>query len=158
MLAQSKVESKTGRKGRVLSKLWRWSSSFSINRLHQQVQQTMKRAVESFIDELFGILINLVVASLFIFSMAILAVASLLCLVLEWQTAAIVFGIALLSVTLVARNHRWSQKLDPVDPETLDLIIAAEVAYLVLIKQGFTIFNCFVISSAVTMAYLLPYR
>ena len=99
MLAQSKVESKTGRKGRVLSKLWRWSSSFSINRLHQQVQQTMKRAVESFIDELFGILINLVVASLFIFSMAILAISSLLCLAIDFPTAATVFGIALLFST-----------------------------------------------------------
>ena len=122
----------------------------------------MKKAIDNFIGRiivgLLQIFIDLFLASLFIFSMAILAVASLLCLVLEWQTAAIVFGIALLSVTLVARTHRWSQKLDPVDPETLDLIIAAEVAYLILIKQGFTIFNCFVISSAVTMAYLLPYR
>ena len=122
----------------------------------------MKKAIENFIGRiivgLLQIFIDLFLASLFIFSMAILTVASLLCLVLEWQTAAIVNGIALLSVTLVARNHRWSQKLDPVDPETLDLIIAAEVAYLVLIRQGFTIFNYFVISSAVTMAYLLPYR
>ena len=118
----------------------------------------MKRAVESFIDELFGILINLAVASLFIFSMAILVLSSLLCLALDWPTAATVFGIALLFITLVARSHCWTQRLDPADPETLDLIIAADVAYLVLIKQGFTIFNCFVISSAVTMAYLLPYR
>ena len=122
----------------------------------------MKKAIENFIGRiivgLLQIFIDLFLASLFIFSMAILTVASLLCLVLQWQTAAIVFGIALLSVTLVARTHRWSQKLDPVDPETLDLIIAAEVAYLVLIKQGFTIFNCFVTSSSLAMAYFVPYR
>ena len=118
----------------------------------------MKRAVESFIDELFGILINLVVASLFIFSMAILAISSLLCLAIDFPTAATVFDIALLFITFVARSHPGTQKLDLVDPETLDLIVAAKVAYLVLIKQGFTIFNCFVTSSSLAMAYFVPYR
>ena len=123
----------------------------------------MKKAIENFLGRiivgLVKIFIDLFLASLLIFATTILAVASLLCLALDWPTAAIVFGIALLSLTLVARSHCWAQKLDPVDPETfLDLIVAAEVAYLVLIKQGFTIFNCFVISSSVAMAYLLPYR
>ena len=118
----------------------------------------MKRAVESFVDELFGILINLIVARLFIFSMVILAISSLLCLAMDFPTAAIVFGIALLFITLVARSHCWTKCLDPVDPEILDLIVAAEVAYLVLIKQGFTFFNCFVTSSLLAMAYFIPYR
>ena len=122
----------------------------------------MKKAIENFIGRiilgLVQIFIDLFVASLFILSTTILAVSSLVCLALDWTTAAMLFGIALLSVTLVARSHCWSQKLDPVDPEILDLIVAAEVTYLVLIKQGFTVFNCFVVGSSVAMAYLLPYR
>ena len=48
--------------------------------------------------------------------------------------------------------------LGPVETGALNLIVAAEVAYLVFIKQGFTIFNCLVVTSSVAMAYLLPYR
>ena len=122
----------------------------------------MKKAFENFIARIIGgflgIIIDLFVASLFIFSTTILAVSSLLCLVLDWPTLAMLFGIALLVITLTARSHCWSAKHHPVDPEILDMIVAAEVAYLVLIKQGFTVFNCFVVTSSVTMAYLLPYR
>ena len=80
----------------------------------------------------------------------------LACLTFGSPAAAMVFGIALLSITLAARSHCWGRKL--FDPEVMDLIVAGEVAYLVLIKQGFTIFNCFLIISSLAMAYLLPYR
>ena len=116
------------------------------------------RIIVGFLGIFIQIIIDLFVASIFIISTAILAVFSLVCLALDWPTPAMLFGIALLSITLVARSHCWSQKPHPVDPETLDLIVAAEVAYLVLIKQGVTVFNCFVIGTSVAMAYLLPYR
>ena len=122
----------------------------------------MKKAFENFIVRIiggfFGIIIDLFVASLFIFSTTILAVSSLVSLALDWPTLAMLFGIALLAITLAARSHCWSQRPHLVDPEILDLVVAAEVAYLVLIKQGFTLFNCFVVTWSVAMAYLLPYR
>ena len=122
----------------------------------------MKKAFENFIGRIiggfFGIIIDLFVASLFLFSTTILAVSSLVSLALDWPTLAMLFGIALLAITLTARSHCWSQRPHLVDPEILDLVVAAEVAYLVLIKQGFTLFNCFVVSWSVAMAYLLPYR
>ena len=122
----------------------------------------MKKAFENFIariiGRLFGLIIDLFVASILIFSITILAVFSLVCLALDWPTFAMLFGIALLAITLTARGHCWSQGHHLVDPEILDLIVAAEVAYLVFIKQGFTIFNCLVVTSSVAMAYLLPYR
>ena len=69
----------------------------------------MKKAIENFIGRiivgLLQIFIDLFLASLFIFSMAILVLSSLLCLALDWPTAATVFGIALLFITLVARSH-----------------------------------------------------
>ena len=88
--------------------------------------------------------------------MAVLAVSSLVCLALDWPTFAMLFGIALLAITLTSRGHCWYSLL--VDPKTMDLIVAGEVAYLVFIKQGFTIFNCFVVTSSVAMVYLLPHR
>ena len=120
----------------------------------------MKKAFENFIARiiggLFGIITDLFVLSLFIFSTTILAVSSLVCLALDWPTFAMLFGIALLAITLTSRGHCWYSLL--VNPKTMDLIVAAEMAYLVFIKQGFTIFNCFLIISSVAMAYLLPYR
>ena len=131
--------SKTGRKGRLMSNL-----------LHGKTW-------ESFMVGLLEILFKMALGILFILSMVVLAVFSLLCLALDWQTAAMVFGIALLSVTFLARSICWTQWMDPVDTRALDLIVGAEVAYLVLIKQGFTIFNCFVVSSSVAIAYFLLY-
>ena len=157
MVAQSEVESTTGRKGKMLSNLWQWSQAFSINSLHNQVQQKMGKASESFRVVLSEILMNVVIVSLVILSMAVLAVSSLLCLALGWSTAAMVLGIVLLSVTIVARSS-WTQKLDPMEREVLDVLVAAEVAYLFLIKQGFTVFNCFVVNYFVLMAFSLPYR
>ena len=113
---------------------------------------------ESFMVGLLEILFKMALGILFILSMVVLAVFSLICLALDWQTAAMVFGIALLSVTFLARSICWTQWMDPVDTRALDLIVGAEVAYLVLIKQGFTIFNCFVTSSSLAMAYFVPYR
>ena len=129
----------------------------------QVIQGTMKKAVENFIAGIFlgliRIFIDILVASLFILFTSILAVSSLICLTLGWTTAAMLFGIGLLSVTLGLRSHCWSKPRESLmDPETMDLIVAAEVTYLVFIKQGFTVFNCFVIISSFAMAYLLPYR
>ena len=117
----------------------------------------MRKASESFRVVLSEILMDVVIVSLVILSMAVLAVSSLLCLALGWSTAAMVLGIVLLSVTIVARSS-WTQKLDPMEREVLDVLVAAEVAYLFLIKQGFTVFNCFVVNSFVLLAFLLPYR
>ena len=116
MVAQSEVESTTGRKGKMLSNLWQWSNSFSINSLHNQVQQKMRKASERFRVVLSEILMNVVIVSLVILSMAVLAVSSLLCLALGWSTAAMVLGIVLLSVTIVARSN-WTQMLDLVERE-----------------------------------------
>ena len=81
---------------------------------NEVTQRTMKKAIENFIGRiivgLVKIFIDLFLASLLIFATTILAVASLLCLALDWVTAAIVFGIALLSLTLVARSHCWSRR------------------------------------------------
>ena len=114
---------------------------------------------ETFVSNIggfFGIIIDLFVASLFLFFTTILAVSSLVCLALDRPTFAMLFGIALLAITLTARGHCWYSLL--VNPKTMDLIVATEVAYLVFIKQGFNIFNCFVVTSSVAMVYLLPYR
>ena len=127
-------------------------------------QETMRRAIEGFLGGLIHaivgaiaeVFIDMFLASLFVLSTATMAISSLACLTFGSPAAAMVFGIALLSITLAARSHSWGRKL--FDPEVMDLIVAGEVAYLVLIKQGFTIFNCFVIISSLAMAYLLPYR
>ena len=124
----------------------------------------MRRAIEGFLGGIIHaivgaiaeVFIDMFLASLFVLSTATMAISSLACLTFGSPASAMVFGIALLSITLAARSHCWGRKL--FDPEVMDLIVAGEVAYLVLIKQGFTIFNCFVIISSLAMAYLLPYR
>ena len=120
----------------------------------------MRRLIEGFLGVLIRaiaeVFIDMFLASLFVLSTATMAISSLACLTFGSPAPAMVFGIAVLSITLAARSHSWGRKL--FDPEVMDLVVAGEVAYLVLIKQGFTIFNCFVIISSLAMAYLLPYR
>ena len=119
-----------------------------------------QKAFENFIARItvgpfgfiIGLIIDLFVASILIFSTTILAVSSLVCLALDWPTFAMLFGIALLAITLTARGHCWSQGQHLVDPEILDLIVAAEVTYLILIKQGFTIFNCLLVREIISQS------
>ena len=94
------------------------------------VQETMRRAIEGFLGGLIHaivgaiaeVFIDMFLASLFVLSTATMAISSLACLTFGSPAAAMVFGIALLSITLAARSHSWGRKL--FDPEVMDLVVA----------------------------------
>ena len=81
-------------------------------------------------------------------SAALLAI-SILCLAEGSDTAAMLFGIALLCPAFLVRGVKG------MDSEALDLIIGAEVVYLVLINHCLTPYTCSLICFSVAMGFLL---
>ena len=104
----------------------------------------MKKAFENFIARiiggLFGIIIDLFVASLFIFSTTILAVSSLVCLALDCPTFAMLFRIALLPLTLPkykvrSNNHLLERLSSKIHCIALHCIVMESIKKMLIFTQ-----------------------
>ena len=115
-------------------------------RVRQATRQAVERGIQGFITGFANIFVFVTAVA----SVVLLTTTSLILAAIGWRSSSVVLVVVAMGITLVARRMMsWEE-----ERMHLDVVAAAEMAYLVLLTQGVTLYNVCLISSAFVVSYI----